>query len=335
MKKGGKLFNLNISSPIEGVDKYFSSKMSCKNISESLKCKSPLEYKGLLCAISPNNKSKAVSSKEYFYNKKIQLYKTEICRSHSETGYCKYESKCQFAHDVNELRIVNRHPRYKTETCRTFWEEGSCPYGKRCCFIHIKNKSLEKERSSLESSLFVAENVNTIIKDINCTSNFLKLPTKSFLQLNYEELDTKSVDNQINISTDQRKKSSKKNCDDLNENNPSIFQNEDLFDDMMFSSIDQLNYKNTSEIKKQSSDLNTKNKITLDFKNLVFEDYEFDRERQIDEKLYLSDVSPKEDVIFDTLIFSQRKSFWENNENLLWTLSPLFYANNNHIWNRK
>jgi len=30
MKKGGKLFNLNISSPIEGVDKYFSLKCPVK-----------------------------------------------------------------------------------------------------------------------------------------------------------------------------------------------------------------------------------------------------------------------------------------------------------------
>ncbi|CAD24953.1 ZINC FINGER PROTEIN [Encephalitozoon cuniculi GB-M1] len=75
-------------------------------------------------------------------NKKYQLYKTEMCRSHTEIGYCRYGDKCQFAHSKAELRYVQRHPKYKTETCKTFWEEGSCPYGKRCCFIHIPNTDI-------------------------------------------------------------------------------------------------------------------------------------------------------------------------------------------------
>jgi len=86
------------------------------------------------------------SAKGPHYNKKYQLYKTEMCRSHSEVGYCKYGDKCQFAHSEAELRYVQRHPKYKTETCKTFWEEGSCPYGKRCCFIHIPNISLHNPK---------------------------------------------------------------------------------------------------------------------------------------------------------------------------------------------
>lgn len=74
--------------------------------------------------------------------KKISLYKTELCRTFEETGYCRYGTKCQFAHDRSELRIIPRHPRYKTEICRTFWEHGNCPYGKRCCFIHLEAPGL-------------------------------------------------------------------------------------------------------------------------------------------------------------------------------------------------
>ncbi|TPX37326.1 hypothetical protein SeMB42_g06937 [Synchytrium endobioticum] len=71
--------------------------------------------------------------------RRATLYKTELCRSWEETGgQCKYADKCQFAHGIDELRPVDRHPRYKTEMCRTFWEKGSCPYGKRCCFIHTE-----------------------------------------------------------------------------------------------------------------------------------------------------------------------------------------------------
>lgn len=68
---------------------------------------------------------------------KNDLYKTEICRSFAEnSGYCKYGSKCQFAHGENELRPVRRHPRYKTKLCRNYSATGSCPYDARCRFIH-------------------------------------------------------------------------------------------------------------------------------------------------------------------------------------------------------
>ncbi|KIJ68674.1 hypothetical protein HYDPIDRAFT_24928 [Hydnomerulius pinastri MD-312] len=71
-------------------------------------------------------------------NRKLGLYKTELCRSWEEKGSCRYGTKCQFAHGEEELRTVSRHPKYKTEICRTFWVSGACPYGKRCCFIHTE-----------------------------------------------------------------------------------------------------------------------------------------------------------------------------------------------------
>jgi len=71
-------------------------------------------------------------------NRKLGLYKTELCRSWEEKGSCRYGAKCQFAHSEGEVRKVSRHPKYKTEICRTFWVSGSCPYGKRCCFIHTE-----------------------------------------------------------------------------------------------------------------------------------------------------------------------------------------------------
>ena len=71
-------------------------------------------------------------------DKKALLYKTEMCRSFEETGYCKYAERCHFAHSREELRPLQRHPKFKTEVCKTFWDKGSCPYGKRCCFIHME-----------------------------------------------------------------------------------------------------------------------------------------------------------------------------------------------------
>ncbi|XP_036392626.1 mRNA decay activator protein ZFP36L1 [Megalops cyprinoides] len=63
-------------------------------------------------------------------------YKTELCRTYEESGTCKYGAKCQFAHGLEELRGLSRHPKYKTEPCRTFHTIGFCPYGARCHFIH-------------------------------------------------------------------------------------------------------------------------------------------------------------------------------------------------------
>lgn len=64
------------------------------------------------------------------------LYKTELCKHFCETGSCRYNTKCQFAHGEEELRGVLRHPKYKTTRCKAFVSTGKCVYGSRCRFIH-------------------------------------------------------------------------------------------------------------------------------------------------------------------------------------------------------
>ena len=49
-------------------------------------------------------------------NRKLGLYKTELCRSWEEKGSCRYGPKCQFAHGEEEIRKVARHP--KVSTCQ-------------------------------------------------------------------------------------------------------------------------------------------------------------------------------------------------------------------------
>lgn len=66
-------------------------------------------------------------------------YKTELCRTFSESGRCRYGAKCQFAHGLGELRQASRHPKYKTELCHKFYLQGRCPYGSRCHFIHSED----------------------------------------------------------------------------------------------------------------------------------------------------------------------------------------------------
>uniref|UniRef100_H3B8B9 mRNA decay activator protein ZFP36 n=1 Tax=Latimeria chalumnae TaxID=7897 RepID=H3B8B9_LATCH len=72
-------------------------------------------------------------------------YKTELCNTFQEMGFCKYGAKCQFAHGLEELRVLNRHPKYKTEFCYKYRMYGACPYGSRCNFIHDP----EEERLSM------------------------------------------------------------------------------------------------------------------------------------------------------------------------------------------
>ncbi|KAJ3118556.1 hypothetical protein HDU96_000508 [Phlyctochytrium bullatum] len=108
----------------------------------SPKPRSARKSSGNIHATSPPREAEEGPSKEPGAKKvdkeqkKVNLYKTELCRSWEETGDCRYGAKCQFAHSMEELRVVERHPKYKTQMCKTFWEKGTCPYGKRCCFIH-------------------------------------------------------------------------------------------------------------------------------------------------------------------------------------------------------
>ncbi|KAI4357729.1 hypothetical protein L6164_001660 [Bauhinia variegata] len=64
------------------------------------------------------------------------MFKTELCNKWQETGTCPYGDHCQFAHGIDELRPVIRHPRYKTEVCRMVLAGVICPYGHRCHFRH-------------------------------------------------------------------------------------------------------------------------------------------------------------------------------------------------------
>lgn len=105
-------------------------------------------------------------------DKKVILYKTEMCRTFEETGICKYGTKCQFAHDYVEVRNIPRHPRYKTEICKTFWQMGNCPYGKRCCFIHTENELREKtttmsNNTALHQQMQTNNNENDDDQDIS------------------------------------------------------------------------------------------------------------------------------------------------------------------------
>ncbi|KAJ3683651.1 hypothetical protein LUZ60_013878 [Juncus effusus] len=77
------------------------------------------------------------------------MEKTELCNKWAEGG-CPYSDKCRFAHGLEELRPVLRHPRYKTQVCRMFHSDTGCPYGHRCHFKHAVEPGSESAAAELD-----------------------------------------------------------------------------------------------------------------------------------------------------------------------------------------
>ena len=59
------------------------------------------------------------------------LYKTELCREWSTSGWCYYNKRCSFAHGLQELRPVFRSKKWRTKRCRNWHTTGYCPYEHR------------------------------------------------------------------------------------------------------------------------------------------------------------------------------------------------------------
>nr|XP_053640471.1 mRNA decay activator protein ZFP36L2-A-like [Cherax quadricarinatus] len=62
--------------------------------------------------------------------------KAQLTYGNARIRPVRFGSTCTFAHGLNELRAVPRHPRYKTDLCRTYHSLGYCQYGTRCHFVH-------------------------------------------------------------------------------------------------------------------------------------------------------------------------------------------------------
>lgn len=75
-------------------------------------------------------------------------YKTELCKSWTESEFCAYGNKCRFAHGRQELfdKVINCK-KYKQKECMSFFRNKYCGYGSRCHFRHEERKLQEIERS--------------------------------------------------------------------------------------------------------------------------------------------------------------------------------------------
>lgn len=126
------------------------------------------------CDISPTALTSSSSSSTSSVSSSSSRYKTELCRSFTESGLCKYGGKCQFAHGMDELRDLNRHPKYKTEPCRTFHTIGFCPYGMRCHFVH--NNEEEKKHASFSRSSSSSSSSSSITQQPPSSSRLHRPP---------------------------------------------------------------------------------------------------------------------------------------------------------------
>ncbi len=91
-------------------------------------------------------KKDALEPVDYEFEFKVDpKFKTELCKTFSDTGFCAYGNKCRFAHGKDELfdRMAS-HPKYRKSDCLTFHTEGFCNYGPRCHFRHNESISYDK-----------------------------------------------------------------------------------------------------------------------------------------------------------------------------------------------
>ncbi|CAA0320049.1 unnamed protein product [Arabidopsis thaliana] len=112
---------LKINHGFEASDRQ-TSQLSSNSVSSSQK----------VCVVQTKGEREALELEVY----RQGMMKTELCNKWQETGACCYGDNCQFAHGIDELRPVIRHPRYKTEVCRMIVTGAMCPYGHRCHFRH-------------------------------------------------------------------------------------------------------------------------------------------------------------------------------------------------------
>jgi len=115
------------------------------NISNCSTNSSPKPERNKTTSSSNNNvihqKNSYFNNEKIFYFKneisaKIVKYKSEICKNFEIQGFCPYGDKCDYAHGIHELRMVNHIQSNKLIKCRYFFLNGFCLYGKRCQFSH-------------------------------------------------------------------------------------------------------------------------------------------------------------------------------------------------------
>jgi hypothetical protein len=161
-----------------------------------------------ICLLSPSShhsriKLKKDALEQVDFQREFQhdpKYKTELCKSWSESEFCAYGNKCRFAHGKHELfdKIINCK-KYKQKECMSFFKNNYCSYGSRCHFKHEERRLGDIERSyytylnqindwdSLDLDIIYMENGN------GDGSSFFRLPVFQSIQDRATKEDTKTI----------------------------------------------------------------------------------------------------------------------------------------------
>lgn len=116
-------------------------KMNLNNSDCKKRQMSPTSSQSTAYSSSSNNQNKLTQNLQGQQSETyMKKYKTELCKNFEMKGYCKWGSKCCFAHGHHELRAKKHlNNKYKSKICKHFHRHGFCPYGMRCQYFHIKD----------------------------------------------------------------------------------------------------------------------------------------------------------------------------------------------------
>jgi hypothetical protein len=144
-------------------------------------------------------------------------FKTELCKTFSDTNFCPYGNRCRFAHGKNELfqRQTDTN-KYKMRICNSFEESGFCIYGIRCNFKHGEKKLEELDRSYYNYLLLLkygSANLFGNLKDENLFKNYknYNLPLENSSDMDdHKYFSYFNSNNNLSFSINFNKKNKKK-----------------------------------------------------------------------------------------------------------------------------
>ncbi|TRY72381.1 hypothetical protein TCAL_04745 [Tigriopus californicus] len=105
------------------------------DLSLDFQSKSTAEIFNRRCEDATSSSTTVSLKAESVYNKTI------LCKYYLK-GFCIHESKCSFAHGLNELKLTERdklnksHSKFKAEPCRNVYDSKFCQFGPKCIFAH-------------------------------------------------------------------------------------------------------------------------------------------------------------------------------------------------------
>lgn len=178
-----------INSKNEGLDTLIGSFSTQFTLSPELNGKSPYIINKSIYNLANDLKTKIKLKKDAMefvdYFKEYQgdpKYKTELCKSYTESNFCAYGNKCRFAHGKNELfdKMI-ACKKYKQKECNSFFKNKYCCYGSRCHFKHEERKLLEINRSyytQLNTLLNLNNKQQIIEMDVENLKSIIKINTR-------------------------------------------------------------------------------------------------------------------------------------------------------------